>query len=116
MGENLQASRLLAAEVGDWTRKPPNISPPGSPKRSKHIEKSKPGGPSDDVRHSLKALVSKSQKALPLERTLRRGLAGERTESEGDQPPQSKRPRNDAGEFKMMFNLNSLVTDRHASL
>lgn len=112
-GKNLPASRLVAAEAGELAQKPPSVSPPEWPKRSTHTENSKSGSPSGDVCDSSKALLLKSQTALPLERTLSQGLAEERTESEDYQPPQAKRPRNDAGEFKFstILNLNSLLTD-----
>lgn len=104
-GEKLQASRLLAAEAGDAAQKPPSISPPEGPKRPTHMENCKSGNPIDDVCDS-KALVSKSQTALLLRRSLSRGPAEEKTESGDDQSPQAKRPRNDACELKFSTILN----------
>lgn len=112
-GENLQASRLVAAEAGEPPQKPPKNCPFKDPKGSTHNENSKSGRPSDDVCDTSKALVSQSQSALPLQRTLSRSLIEERTESESDQSPQRKRPRNDACEckFSTILNLNSVFTD-----
>lgn len=97
-GENLQASRLVAAEAGEQSRKPPSSSPPNSSKTMTLIENSKSGRPSVGTCGTSKALTSESQSALPLKRTLSRGLAEEGTESEGERPPQTKRQRNDACE------------------
>lgn len=112
-GENLQVSRLVAAEAGDPAQKPPSDSPSKGPKRSTHIENSKSERPSGDVCDTSKALASESRSALPLQRTLSRGVTEERTESESDRPPQTKRPRNDAGESKLwtILNLHSVLTD-----
>lgn len=112
-GENLQVSRLVAAEARDPAQKPPSNSPSKSPKRSTHIGNSESGRPSGDVSDTPKALAAKSQLALPLQRTLSRGVTEERTESESDRSPQSKRLRNDACEYKFsrILNLYSVLTD-----
>lgn len=95
-GENLQASRLVAAEAGEQSQKPPSSSPPNSSKTMTHIENSKSGRRSVGMCDTSKALTSESPSALPLKRTLNQGLAEEGTESEGERPPQTKRQRNDA--------------------
>lgn len=110
-GENLQASRLVAAEAGDPAQKPPSNGLSKGPKRSTHIENSKSGRPSDDVCDT--ALDSESQSALPLRRTVSRGVTEERTESGSDRPPQTKRPRINACEynFSTILSPKSVSTD-----
>lgn len=103
-GENLQASRLVAADG----QKPQG--PSRSLKRSLHIENSQSEHPSDDVCNTSEALDLESQSAMP---TLSRSITEERTESGRDQPPQSKRPRSDTCEkkFPTILSLNSVLID-----
>lgn len=95
-GENLQASRLVAAEAGEQAQKPPSSSPPNG---SKTMTDSKSEPLSVDTCDAAKALASEGQSALPLKRTLSQGLAEEGTETESGWPPHTKRLRNDACEY-----------------
>lgn len=98
-GENLQASRLVAVGAGVQTQRPPSNCLPNSSKRTKRVENSNLERQSDDACGTLRALPSENHSALPLKRTLCRGLIEERTDSESDPLPHAKRPRNDACEY-----------------
>lgn len=107
--ENLQASRLVATESGEKPQEPPSSSTPNTSKKTIHFENSKSGLLPDDMCNTSKALASDRQSAMPLKRTLSRGLTDDRTESDGGRAPQTKRPRNDECEYKFCTILTMKV-------